>query len=231
MASAVDYLLKLNTRFHVQERPIRLVKFYHLYLKRHIICVTKYKYSIFSSFSLWQIIFPCLLLDISCNWNQSIFLSCHVPSISWKWLFCSFKFNLINWGALKFTNYQYFWVLLLEIWLPGRICYISLFTLFNPLSQNNKNHQIIIPFVGKTWVFASVHIYLKYFKTQNMKLLFIIICVKSDFVGTLSLILAAAICCGVLSWGFAVAFCCGNLPQLFAGGFLFVWKQTFFLYE
>ena len=81
----------------------------------------------------------------------------------------------------------------------------------NSLSQKSKNHQIIIPFVDKTWDFAGVHIYLKQVKTWN----FIIRCAKSNIVGTPSYIFVKVICRGFLRWEIAAAICRGNLEQLF----------------
>ena len=102
-------MLKLYTRFHVQER---------FSWSSFVICILKstFRYvntniQFFSSFSLWQTIFIYFLLGISCFWIHSIFLIWLVPRTTWKGLFYSFKFNLKNRGVLIFTHYQYFWVL------------------------------------------------------------------------------------------------------------------------
>ena len=103
-------MLKLYTRFHVQER---------FSCSSFVICILKSKFryvntniQFFSSFSLWQTIFLYFLLGISCIWIHSIFLIWLVSRATWKGLFYSFKFNLKNRDVLIFTHYQYFRVFL-----------------------------------------------------------------------------------------------------------------------
>ena len=108
----------------------------------------------------------------------------------------------------------------------------------NPLQQKSKNHQIKIPLCSKqnlrfcrssylfkhgttirTNTFVLQFHDLRQVKIQNIKLLFIIRCVKSNIIGTPSHIFVMVICCGYLPLEFAGAICCRNLPQLFAVAF------------
>ena len=118
-------MLKLYTRFHVQER---------FSWSSFVICILKstFRY-VNTNIQFFQVLafgkyFFYFLLDISCIWIHSIFLIWLVPRTTWKGLFYSFKFNLKNRGVLTFTHYQYFWVFLSEKRLLYRVCYISQFT-------------------------------------------------------------------------------------------------------
>ena len=101
-------MLKLYTRFHVQER---------FSWSSFVICILKstFRY-VNTNIQFFQVLafgkyFFYFLLGISCIWIHSIFLIWLGPRTTWKRLFCSFKFNLKNRVVLIFTHYQYFWVL------------------------------------------------------------------------------------------------------------------------
>ena len=149
MLRCSEIFWKVSKKAPFTMRPTQLVTMFLIYILRNIIRVTNitdYKYSIFSSLILRQIILPYYLLDISCVWTHSIFLIRHVPRTTWKRFFCRFKFNF---KTLKFTHYQYFWGFpLRKITIVLWLLYQSIYSI-KPLSQKNKNHQIILPLQTK----------------------------------------------------------------------------------
>ena len=200
-------MLKLYTRFHVQER---------FSWSSFVICILKSRFryvntniQFFSSFSLWQTIFLYSLLDISCIWIHSIFLIWLVPRTTWKGLFYSFKFNLKNRGVLIFTHYQYFWVL---SWKYGLVIFRwYLPQLFVAAFSRGDLSQLFAVRICRgyfPWEFAAA------------------ICR-----GFLPWKFAAAICRENLPQLFAVTIFREYLPWLFAAELFCVSKKMFFLCE
>ena len=95
LASTIDWPLGFfTTRFHVKERPIQLVKFCNLYLKKHIIEETKYKYLL----QLFAVAICCGYL----SWVFFVYVS--------KPFFCVSKsFFFVNKSFLIEQNLFYLW--------------------------------------------------------------------------------------------------------------------------
>ena len=70
-----------------------------------------------------------------------------------------FQIQLKNWGVLKFTNYQYYWVFLF-LWLSCYVCYISqitLLTLCHTKKQESSDYDSLCSLYFKFW--RSSHLF------------------------------------------------------------------------